>query len=217
MILLTNLSLFGSEKGKKDAAIFLYHLVQRDKTQAIIDLMNSEMTDENNYSELLKQLVKSKYYTTKALAYPNDIDKIFSLKSLDLSIGLSVYNMIEPGGNFCLNFVAQDFKLDRTFTESILCYKFRTVDYDIKFGIYKINSLQFNTLDDILKENDEKKFKSIIRLQKVPSQNLEIKGSIVIKEPGLYKIVFDNSYSYFRSKELFYHVHMLSRYPEALV
>lgn len=140
MILLTNLCLFGSEKGKKEAAVFLYHLVHRDKIQPIIDLLNRNDEDENKYFELLKPLLKSKYYTAKALAYPNDVDRIYSLKTLDMNIGFPLYKNIEAGTFFTVNFAIPSSEFDRRNTEFILCYKFKTESYDIKFGVYKLLS-----------------------------------------------------------------------------
>lgn len=218
MILLTNLCLFGTEKGKKDAAIFLYHLVNRDKVTQIIELLNRNDDNENKYFELLKPLLKSKYYTVKALAYPNDIDRIYTLKTLDLNIGFSLYKKIEPGAFFIINFAVPEMQENETKkTEFILYYKFRTEDYDLKFGVYKMNQLTFQNIDDLLKEENQDRFTPLIKLQKVNSQNIEIKGTIVINQPGLYQVFFDNSFSYFRAKELRYQIHMLCRDPNSIL
>jgi len=111
-------------------------------------VLNKEEDGSNRYFELLKPLLKSKYYTTKALAYPNDIDRIYNLKSLDLSVGFPLYENIEAGASFSVNFAIQPMDANTKNLEFILCYKFRTIDYDIKFGVYKVNSLQFNTIDE---------------------------------------------------------------------
>lgn len=54
MILITNLCLFGSDKGKKDATVFLYHIIQRDRVQPMIDILNGNQDGKNKYQELLK-------------------------------------------------------------------------------------------------------------------------------------------------------------------
>lgn len=41
-------------------------------------------------------------------------------------------------------------------------------------------------------------------------------GSIMFNMPGFYKVVFDNTYSYFRSKELHYTVCLLAKDPSLI-
>jgi len=113
MILITNLCLFGSDKGKKEATVFLYHIIQRDRCQPMIDLLKTAEEGKNQYQELLKPLLTSKYYTPKALAYPDDVDRIYNLKSLDLNIGLPLKKVIEAGSHFVINFTLLPTNLSR--------------------------------------------------------------------------------------------------------
>ena len=48
------------------------------------------------------------------------------------------------------------------------------MDYDIRFGVYKLNDVQYSTIDEF--EENKEKFQPVIKLQKVSSQTLEIRG-----------------------------------------
>lgn len=72
---------------------------------------------------------------------------------------------------------------------STLCWEFKTVDYDIHFGL-------------LIKRNDD--YEKIIPVTKISSQNMLQDGHYVCKEPGTYFLCFDNSYSWFREKKIYY-------------
>jgi len=58
-------------------------------------------------------------------------------------------------------------------------------------------------------ENGERKLEEVIKIQKVDASKDFIYGSIIVFSPGLYKIIFDNTYSIWRSKRIEYSVHVL--------
>jgi len=89
----------------------------------------------------------------------------------------------------------------------------------VKFGVYKVLCFdqQTLTMDDVSGLDNARKYKPIIKLSSVSSMSQEIKGCLLISEPGLYKVVFDNTYSYLRAKELLYRVHLLSRDSSMLI
>lgn len=78
----------------------------------------------------------------------------------------------------------------------ILSWEFRTFDYDIKFGIYSLDTV-----------SGEKR--SEVDLGTVYSHDLDEIGFISTRPHTTYVVVFDNSASYFRNKKLRYWVDLV--------
>ena len=77
-ILLSNISLFAeSSVDTKDAAIFLYQLMH--------DTENKEFADLLSNNEHLKFIKESKYFSIKAMSYPQEIDTIYNIRTLNLN------------------------------------------------------------------------------------------------------------------------------------
>jgi len=60
-------------------------------------------------NENLKYLKESKYYSVKALSYPKDIDTIYTLKTLNVNIGLPVKASVEAGKMITYSFYVINF------------------------------------------------------------------------------------------------------------
>lgn len=73
--------------------------------------------------------------------------------------------------------------------QSTISWTFTLLDYDCYFGISSMR----NQEDD----------KYPVRKQLI-SANTECSGSYVVSKPGTYYLVWDNSYSWFRQRTLFY-------------
>ncbi|KAG8172826.1 hypothetical protein JTE90_010128 [Oedothorax gibbosus] len=74
---------------------------------------------------------------------------------------------------------------------SVLHWEFETKYYDIGFGIYKNSSDSDYPVD-------------LIPVHKVDTENKPETGMLRCKSAGTYVIVFDNSYSWFHSKVIYY-------------
>jgi hypothetical protein len=61
LVLLTNITLFGKEEVKKQAAIFLYQLIHQEKNQLVIDLVSQAPKDEHssNHTRYLRRLLQA--------------------------------------------------------------------------------------------------------------------------------------------------------------
>lgn len=75
---------------------------------------------------------------------------------------------------------------------SFLRWGFRTENHDIKFGV--------------VCTNEEGVESEVIPIQKVSSHLTEEIGVVTCSAPATYTVIFDNSYSYLRSKKLIYSI-----------
>ncbi|XP_017028035.1 SEC14-like protein 2 [Drosophila kikkawai] len=87
--------------------------------------------------------------------------------------------------------------------QKILSWEFRTIDYDIKFGIYSVDE-----------QTGEKR--SEVHLGTVYSNEMDEIGYISTRPNTTYTVVFDNSASYMRSKKLRYWVDLISEEEEGI-
>lgn len=159
----------------------------------------------------MKPLISNKHYSNQALAYPKDVDRIVSVNSLNIFIGLPLLKKIQSGDTFEINFLVGESKSSGNKNEFIIYWKFKTERYDIKFGVYKLNSLRDTHPSQLEDTKRGKDFSAVIPLQKVSSIGEFSTGTIIVRDPGYYRVIFDNTYSYFREKELTYSVNLLCR------
>lgn len=85
--------------------------------------------------------------------------------------------------------------------QQLLSWNFRTLDYDIKFGIYSVDE-----------KTGEKR--SEVPLGTVYSNEMDEAGFISTRPNTTYTVVFDNSASYLRTKKLRYWVDLISEEEE---
>ena len=127
-VLLSNISLFAENSiDSKDAAIFLYQLLQSSD--------NKELSEILNNNEHLKFLKESKYFSIKAMSYPQEIDTIYNVRSLNLNCFYSNKKVIDAERSFSVNLMIKH-------EHSLIYWKFTTIDYDIGFGLYKFNMVE---------------------------------------------------------------------------
>ncbi|XP_022214130.2 SEC14-like protein 2 [Drosophila obscura] len=87
--------------------------------------------------------------------------------------------------------------------QKVLSWEFRTIDYDIKFGIYSVDE-----------KSGEKR--SEVPLGTVYSNEMDEIGYISTRPNTTYTVVFDNSASYLRGKKLRYWVDLVSDEEEGI-
>ena len=80
-----------------------------------------------------------------------------------------------------------------------------------------MNYAKFDSIDQLLNEKNTDKYYPIVALQRVEANEHFRTASMLFSEPGLYKVIFDNSYSYFRSKEIYYSIHLLAKDVESIL
>jgi hypothetical protein len=93
--------------------------------------------------------------------------------------------------------------------QSILHYSFTTLEYNIGFSIERIGSLKLSQ-GGIWEEinNDE-----ALRYQMHDSHLKSISGNILLQKPGVYKVIWHNSFSYMKPKTLRYRLRVLEKQP----
>ncbi|XP_015906516.1 retinal-binding protein [Parasteatoda tepidariorum] len=79
---------------------------------------------------------------------------------------------------------------------SVIEWEFETKTRDIGFGLF------FKELE----AGDEEKIVEIVSLQRLDTENFSETGMFKCDKPGTYILLFDNSYSWMRSKEIYYKV-----------
>jgi len=193
-LVLSNISIYSSQPAElKEATIFLYQIMHKENEDHTL----KRLVEEN---ENLKYLKESKYFSVKAMSYPKDIDTIYPLKNLNIEIGLPVKMSIEAGKILTYSFYVEE-------NESIIFWKFKVKGYNIRFGIYRIKSLDSTTYQNI--ETDTKNYEEVIKMQKVEASETFMTGSTLLTSPGYYKVFFDNTYSIWRGKDLEFNIHVL--------
>jgi len=90
--------------------------------------------------------------------------------------------VVHKGHKFVLDFVVDQ-------PGSILRWEFMTEDYDIGFGVYR---------------KDNGSDVSVVEMSRVSCHMTPEDGTVVCEEPGTYVAVFDNSFSWTKSKRLRY-------------
>ena len=79
----------------KEASIFLYQLMHQHFDEKLKSLLEG--------NEQLSHLRESKYYNSKALTRPHEIDQIHPIKKFNLEIGFPIKVDIEAGKVFTYN------------------------------------------------------------------------------------------------------------------
>lgn len=89
--------------------------------------------------------------------------------------------------------------LDVKESGSYLEWEFETKSRDIGFGLF------FNEVID-----DEEKITEMVPIQRIDTEEYPETGTLKCEKPGTYVIVFDNTYSWIRAKEIYYRAKIVS-------
>ena len=128
---------------------------------------------------------------------------ILNLYDFNLKTGYPLYTRIEAGSKF--------FKYIEVENKNSLVYIGYSIEYyNIDFHLLKYcaNINQELNDDDNLNDN----FVEIVKFER--SGETPVKIILFVKEPGIYKIIFDNSFSWFTQKEVKYRINILKSISE---
>lgn len=130
-------------------------------------------------------------YTTKVCQGGKIPKSYYSKKTNNTSPPEDIFTtiVIKKGEKLCLPFIA-------AVENSILKWEFRVEGHDIKFGV---------TCQDL--DGTES---TPVPVHKIDSDQSYETGVITCPTPATYQVIFDNSYSYIRSKKLHYSITMES-------
>jgi len=92
---------------------------------------------------------------------------------------------------------------------SIIFSNFLTTAYDIQFGLFRVtpHSTVITEGEDVI---SHKHLEEIYPLNKIESSPNPVKVSYIAREPGVYKVLWSNSHSWFKAKTLNYRVIVMS-------
>ena len=128
---------------------------------------------------------------------------ILNLYDFNLKTGYPLYTRIEAGSKF--------FKYIEVENKNSIVYIGYSIEYyNIDFHLLKYcaNINQELNDDDNLNDN----FVEIVKFER--SGETPVKIILFVKEPGIYKIIFDNSFSWFTQKEVKYRINILKSISE---
>lgn len=196
MIALARISTETSEDVKKQAAVFLYKLIHRDASQSF--------KAELEKREAIKGLFSSIHYNSAALVAERNAADMTDFQDLQIFAGSPLSRTIDAG-------TVRSEYIEVWQPYSILSFNFGVVQYDLTFSVERI--ARFKNL--LRHEKDVPT--TIIKNGKVEFSKGPVRGNILIKEPGLYRLDFDNKSSWFHSKTVRFRIFVLSpNYEESL-
>jgi hypothetical protein len=99
------------------------------------------MIDNNDDMRFLRN---SKFYTSKAYIYSEEIEKVYDLSELG-SLYLKMHQTIAPREIWVYTLLVEK-------PSSLVCWEFYVGGYDIRFGIFKIEELRDLTQEEYEKE-----------------------------------------------------------------
>ena len=153
---------------------------------------------ESNGKNLNIELEKNEITDNSLIEYD-----VLNLYDFNLKTGYPLYTRIEAGSKF--------FKYIEVENKNSLVYIGYSIEYyNIDFHLLKYcaNINQELNDDDNLNDN----FVEIVKFER--SGETPVKIILFVKEPGIYKIIFDNSFSWFTQKEVKYRINILKSISE---
>lgn len=191
-------------------------LTAKDNNQFAMEM--NEVTDLLHYfscnypNEPIGNQIKERlsYFSNSSINDDNDNRKIkinnpqmitedIYVKDCNILIGYPLTIAIEPGAMH-----TQYFEI--AYSNSLIYIFFSVNSKDISFSLLKYNTNEdrnsnanANSIDD---ETDKGHFIKVFQLDYVKCSIIPIKLILFAQSPGVYKVVFDNSYSWITSKEV---------------
>ena len=185
---LSNINKDPLDANKKEASAFLYRLIHRDA--------NPEFKLRLENKEEFNTLYINILYEHAVLGYKENMYESTNLDLLEVQTGFPSVTVVSAG------------KIFTTYIEvwkpmSILYWGFTLTDYDIGFTLTRVASF------DQISRDKEIQSITIYKKDKVEASKRLCRGSLIVTEPGIFRLDFDNTHSWFNSKELKYDVFVL--------
>ena len=187
-IILLNLLTFQKDQLKNEDTsyqLFIKYLLQNGK-ESLKEKLKVRLNSQNLEKNLLEELLNDN--SIKKSDVENDI--IF-LDDFDLKIGFALNLEIFAG-------YSEEKIIEIKNENSIIFIMFNSVGMDITFRLFKFCPF-------IKEENNDNYFYEIFKVEKTEGSKI----ILFVKNPGIYKIVFDNKYSWINSKIIRYRVSIL--------
>ena len=187
---------FSDIKKHKPAAILLYYLIHNDCSAVFKEQLN-----ENKQLEILKFNPHYSAVFNVELLFSNEIneDESIELNDVQIKSGYSLQQIVAPKE------VLKEFIAVYN-APAILHVSFTTVNYNIGFSIERVGSLKL--ANGQWQEQENQAFE---RYSLCDSHLKPISKNLLINKPGLFKIIWHNSYSYLKAKTVKYRIRVLTQ------
>ena len=195
---LINLCKFQSKKKKKNIIECkqLLNYLLKEGNDTLKGKINHRL--ESKGKNLNIELEKNEIIDNSLIEYD-----ILNLYDFNLKTGYPLYTRIEAGSKF--------FKYIEVENKNSLVYIGYSIEYyNIDFHLLKYCANINQELNDDDNFNDI--FVEIVKFER--SGETPVKIILFVKEPGIYKIIFDNSFSWFTQKEVKYRINILKSKSE---
>ena len=167
------------------AANFLFRLINRNASEAFKATLETR--------ETLQIFFKSPGYSSSVL---EDLD-IIELQDIHLKAGFPFNRTVEASNN-------RSEYIEIWQPYSILSFGFLILQHDLTFSIERVSRFK----NVLARETDEAS--TLIKDCKINSSKKPVRGNIIIKEPGLYHIQFNNKGSWLNTKTVRYRMLILT-------
>ena len=191
-IILLNLLSFKKDQVKNEDIsyqLFIKYLIQNGE-ESLKEKLKVRLNSQNLEKNFLDELLNSNNIKKSDVEFEN----IF----LNLKIGFPLNLEIYAG-------YSEEKVIEIKNENSILFIMFNSVGMDITFRLFKFCPF-------IKEENNDNYFYEIFKVEKTEGNKI----ILFVKNPGIYKIVFDNKYSWINSKIIRYRVSVLKEMNEII-
>ena len=195
-IILLNLLTFQKDQLKNEDTsyqLFIKYLLQNGK-ESLKEKLKVRLNSQNLEKNLLEELLNDN--SIKKSDVENDI--IF-LDDFDLKIGFALNLEIFAG-------YSEEKIIEIKNENSIIFIMFNSVGMDITFRLFKFCPF-------IKEENNDNYFYEIFKVEKTEGSKI----ILFVKNPGIYKIVFDNKYSWINSKIIRYRISVMKEINDNII
>ena len=178
---------------KEHIEIFLKYLLQKGEKELkekLITRLNAQKGKiEKNYLDENDNIIEKDEAETE----------IILLNDFNLRVGCPMNMEIKAG-------YAQEKLVEIRYPNSILYIAFNTVGLNINFHLVKFcPTLEGDNIDITYTYEQQKYFYEIFKIEKIEGSKIVL----FVKNPGIYKVIFDNKYSWFNSKLIRYRLSVL--------
>ena len=174
---------------------FLHYLLNNEEDEDLKSKLNKAIEEKGNSINI--ELEENILYDKTIVEYEN-----LNFSNFNLRIAYPYLSIIEAGNQFSKYIEIEN-------PNSLIYIGVATNNYDINVKLFKYCPNITNEYNDYDDSNDNIHFIEIYKIERIDCSEIPLKIILFCKEKGIYKLVFDNSYSWFNSKTVRYRLSVL--------
>jgi hypothetical protein len=178
-----------------ECRLFLHYLLKNGEDEELKLKLNKVIEEKGDSINI--ELEETILYDKTIVEYEN-----LNFSNFNLRIAYPYLSIIEAGNQFSKYIEIEN-------PNSLIYIGVATNNYDINVKLFKYCpniTNEYNYYDD---SNDNIHFIEIYKIERIDCSEIPLKIILFCKEKGIYKLVFDNSYSWFNSKTVRYRLSVL--------